>query len=66
LIITGAPVEQLEFEEVNYWRELCEIMDWAKEHVASTLYICWGAQAGLFHHFRVPKHALPEQDVRRL
>jgi len=61
LIITGAPVEQLEFEEVTYWRELCEIMDWAKEHVASTLYICWGAQAGLFHHFRVPKHALPSK-----
>jgi homoserine O-succinyltransferase/O-acetyltransferase len=61
LIITGAPVEQLEFEEVNYWRELCEIMDWAKEHVASTLYICWGAQAGLFHHFRVPKHGLPSK-----
>lgn len=61
LIITGAPVEQLEFEQVNYWRELCEIMDWAKEHVASTLYICWGAQAGLFHHFGVPKHALPRK-----
>jgi homoserine O-succinyltransferase len=61
LIITGAPVEQLEFEQVTYWAELCEIMDWARENVASTLYICWGAQAGLYHHFRVPKHALPNK-----
>jgi homoserine O-succinyltransferase len=61
LIITGAPVEQLEFEQVDYWPELCEIMDWARENVASTLYICWGAQAGLYHHFRVPKHPLPNK-----
>jgi homoserine O-succinyltransferase len=58
-IITGAPVEQLPFEEVNYWKELTEIMDWARVHAFSTLYICWGAQAGLHHYYGVPKHALP-------
>lgn len=55
MIITGAPVELLEFEEVDYWDELCEIMDWAHTHVFSTLYICWGAMAGIYHHYGVPK-----------
>jgi homoserine O-succinyltransferase len=58
MIITGAPVETLNFEEVNYWDELCEIMDWSKENVTSTLHICWGAQAGLYHHYGVPKYDL--------
>lgn len=56
LIVTGAPVEQLPFEEVDYWKELCEIMDWAKENVYSSLYLCWGAFAGLYHLHGVPKH----------
>jgi len=55
LIITGAPVENMEFEAVGYWSELCELMDWAEEHVTTTLHICWGAQAGLYHHYGVPK-----------
>lgn len=59
MIITGAPVEQLEFEEVTYWEELKEIMDWTKHNVTSTFYICWGSQAGLYHHFGIPKYALP-------
>jgi homoserine O-succinyltransferase/O-acetyltransferase len=59
LIITGAPVEQLEFEEVDYWDELRTIMDWADHHVTSTLYICWAAQAGLYHHFGISKYDLP-------
>ena len=50
MIITGAPVEKMEFEEVEYWNELCEIMEWSKKNVHSTLHICWGAQAGLYHH----------------
>ncbi|MDR0371289.1 MAG: homoserine O-succinyltransferase [Prevotellaceae bacterium] len=58
MIITGAPVELLPFEEVNYWEELKTIMDWSKSHVTSSLYICWAAQAGLYHHFGVPKHTL--------
>ncbi len=58
MIITGAPVEQMEFEEVNYWGELCEIMDWSLTHVHSTFHICWGAQAGLYHHYGVKKHPL--------
>lgn len=58
LIVTGAPVELLEFEEVRYWEELKSIMDWAKHHVFSTLYICWAAQAGLYHHYGVEKHEL--------
>ncbi len=58
MIITGAPVEQMEFEEVNYWQELQHIMDWSKENVTSTLHICWGAQAGLYHHYGVPKYQL--------
>ena len=61
LIITGAPVEQLPFEEVDYWPELVELMDWAKSHVYSTLYICWGAQAGLYHYYGVPKYQLSEK-----
>jgi homoserine O-succinyltransferase len=61
LIITGAPVEQMPFEDVDYWPELVRVMDWAKANVYSTFYICWGAQAGLYHYFGVPKHALPEK-----
>ncbi|MDH3324685.1 MAG: homoserine O-succinyltransferase, partial [Candidatus Peregrinibacteria bacterium] len=59
LIITGAPVEHLPFEEVAYWNELTKIMDWANEYVCSTLHLCWAAQAGLFHHYEVPKYDLP-------
>lgn len=58
MIITGAPVEQLEFESVDYWDELCKIMDYAKENVYSTLYVCWGSFAGLYHHYGVPKYPL--------
>ena len=58
LIITGAPVEKLSFEEVEYWEELCEIMEWSKTHVHSTFHICWGAQAGLYYHYGIPKYAL--------
>lgn len=61
LIITGAPIEHLEFEEVNYWDELKRIMDWSKTHVTSTLFICWGAQAGLFHFYNIPKYNLPHK-----
>ena len=61
MIITGAPVEHLDFEEVDYWKELCEIMEWSKEHVHSTLHICWGAQAGLYYHFGVKKYPLDEK-----
>ena len=61
MIITGAPVEHLPFEQVNYWEELKEIMDWAKESVTSTLYICWASQAGLYHHFGIPKYPLPQK-----
>lgn len=61
LIITGAPVEQLQFEDVNYWDELTGIMDWAKHHVFSTLFICWAAQAGLYYHYQIPKYPLPEK-----
>ena len=61
LIITGAPVEQIPFEQVDYWKELCEIMDWSKENIFSTLYICWAAQAGLYHLFGVPKYSLPQK-----
>ena len=59
--ITGAPVEHLEYEQVNYWEEVSGIFDWARTHVTSTLYICWAAQAGLYHHYGVPKYALPEK-----
>ena len=61
LVITGAPVEQMEFEEVNYWRELTQIIDWAEKHVFSTLYICWAAQAGLYYHSGVRKYQLLEK-----
>jgi len=61
LIITGAPVEQMEFEEVDYWKELCEIMDWAEKNVTSTLHICWGAQAGLYYHFGIEKVLLDQK-----
>ncbi len=61
LIITGAPVEQMSFEEVDYWDELCEIMEWSKTHVWSTFHICWGAQAGLYYHYGIKKHDLPEK-----
>lgn len=55
LIITGAPVEQIEYEDVDYWDELCEIMEWSKTNVFSTMHICWGAQAGLYYHYGIPK-----------
>lgn len=58
MIITGAPIEMLEFEEVNYWEELTKIMEWSKRHVTSTLHLCWGAQAGLYYHYGVPKYKL--------
>lgn len=61
LIITGAPVEQLKFEEVQYWDELVEIMEWSKTNVTSTLHICWGAQAALYHHYGIDKILLPEK-----
>lgn len=59
MIITGAPVENMPFEEVAYWEELVQIMEWSKTHVYSTLHICWGAQAGLYHHYGIPKYDLP-------
>ncbi|MBO5975998.1 MAG: homoserine O-succinyltransferase, partial [Oscillospiraceae bacterium] len=61
MIITGAPVELMDFEEVDYWDELCEIMDWSKSHVHSVFHICWGAQAALYHHFGIPKYTLDEK-----
>ena len=61
LVITGAPVEHLPFEEVDYWPELCEIMEWSKTHVNSTLHICWGAQAGLYYHHGIQKHPLEKK-----
>ena len=61
LVITGAPVENLPFEEVDYWPELCRIMDWSRTHVHSTLHICWGAQAGLYYHYGIPKRPLPQK-----
>ena len=61
LIITGAPVEQMPFEEVEYWPELCEVMEWSRSHVYSTFHICWGAQAGLYYHYGIQKYALPEK-----
>ena len=61
MVITGAPVEQMPFEEVDYWDELCEIMEWSKTHVHSTFHICWGAQAGLYYHFGIQKHDLPKK-----
>ena len=61
LLITGAPVELMEFEEVDYWSELCEIMEWSKTHVHSTLHICWGAQAGLYYHYGIQKKTLDQK-----
>jgi len=61
MIITGAPVELMDFEEVDYWEELKEIMDWSVHNVYSTFHICWGAQAGLYHHYRIPKYKLPKK-----
>lgn len=61
LIITGAPVEQMPFEEVDYWDELVKIMNWSEEHAKSTLHICWGAQAGLYYHYGIDKHLIPNK-----
>jgi homoserine O-succinyltransferase len=61
MIVTGAPVEQLEFEDVGYWSEITDIFQWARTHVTSTLYICWAAQAGLYYHYGVPKYPLPKK-----
>ena len=61
MIITGAPVEHLEFEDVDYWKELCAIMEWSKTHVHSTFHICWGAQAGLYYHFGIKKYPLEKK-----
>ena len=61
MIITGAPVEHLEYEDVNYWDEIMEIFDWSRTHVQSTMYICWAAQAGLYHHYGIPKYGLSEK-----
>ncbi len=63
LIITGAPVERMEFEKVDYWNELCEIMDWANKNVFSTLHICWAAQAGLYHRYKIDKYLLDDKLV---
>ena len=61
MIITGAPVELMDFEDVDYWEELCEIMEWSKTHVHSVFHICWGAQAALYHHYGIPKYTLEEK-----
>jgi len=61
MIITGAPVENLDFEEVDYWDELCQIMEWTRTHVHSTFHICWGAQAGLYYHYHIQKHTLSQK-----
>ena len=61
MVITGAPVENMPFEDVDYWQELCRIMEWSKTHVHSTLHICWGAQAGLYYHYGINKHDLSEK-----
>ena len=61
MIITGAPVEHLPFEEVTYWEELKDIMDWSRRSVTSTFHICWAAQAGLYHHYGIPKYDVPEK-----
>ena len=61
MIITGAPVEHMEFEDVDYWEELVTIMDWSEKHVTSTIYLCWAAQAGLYHHYGLKKKRLPEK-----
>lgn len=61
MIITGAPVELMEYEEVDYWDEICSIMEWSKTHAFSTLHLCWGAQAGLYYHYGIPKRVLPKK-----
>lgn len=61
MIITGAPIEHLAFEDITYWKELSEIMEWTKTNVTSTLHICWGAQAGLYYHYGIPKYNLPKK-----
>ncbi len=61
MVITGAPVEQMKFEDVDYWNELCEIMEWSKTNVHSTFHICWGAQAGLYYHYGIQKQDLPQK-----
>jgi homoserine O-succinyltransferase len=61
MIITGAPIEHLEFEEVDYWEEMVRIMDWADTHVTSSMYICWASQAGLYHHYGIPKYMMEEK-----
>ncbi len=61
LIITGAPVENLEYEEVDYWEEICGVMEWSKTHVTSTMYVCWGAQAGLYYHYGIKKYPLEKK-----
>ena len=61
MVITGAPVENMPFEQVNYWEELTRIMEWSKDHVHSTFHICWGAQAGLYYHYGIQKYPLPEK-----
>jgi homoserine O-succinyltransferase len=61
MVITGAPVEHMPFEEVEYWEELCQIMEWSKTHVHSTLHVCWGAQAGLYYHYGIQKYEVPEK-----
>ena len=64
MIITGAPIEMIEFEEVDYWQELTEIMDWSETHVTSTMFQCWAAQAAMYHFYGIQKHPLPEKTVR--
>lgn len=61
MVITGAPVEKMAFEDVDYWEELCQIFEWTKTNVTSTFHICWGAQAGLYYHYGIQKHTLPEK-----
>jgi len=61
MIVTGAPVETMDFEEVGYWREIVDVFQWARTHVTSTLYICWAAQAGLYFHYGIPKYSLPKK-----
>lgn len=61
MIITGAPIELMDYQDVDYWQELCEIMEWTKTNVFSTLHICWGAQAGLYYHYGIPKYALSQK-----
>ena len=63
MIITGAPVEQMEFEEVDYWKELTTIMDWTEIHVTSTIFLCWAAQAGLYHFYNLQKKPLDQENV---